>query len=71
MSYIVLCATKMDLKALTYYKRILTYAINNSRSSSSGIVDDVEKWFDTSNYNEKRIKRPFHVGINKKKQLAW
>ena len=30
------------------------------------IVDDVEKWFDTSNYNEIRIKRPLPVERNKK-----
>ena len=29
------------------------------------IVDDVEKWFDTSNYDEKD-KKPFPIGKNKK-----
>ena len=30
-----------------------------------GIANDVEKWFDTSNYN-KNYKRPLSIGINKK-----
>ena len=29
------------------------------------IASDVEKWFDTSNY-DKNDKRPLHVGVNKK-----
>ena len=30
-----------------------------------GIANDVEKWYDTSNYN-KNYKRPLPIGINKK-----
>ena len=29
------------------------------------IANDVERWFDTSNY-DKNDKRPLHVGVNKK-----
>ena len=29
------------------------------------ISNDVEKWFDTSNY-DKNIKRPLQIGVNKK-----
>ena len=30
------------------------------------VSDDVERWFDTSNYNDENDKRPFPIGKNKK-----
>ena len=34
------------------------------------IANDVERWFDTSNY-DKNDNRPFLIGINKKGWIRW
>ena len=34
------------------------------------IAKDVERWFDTSNYDKNDI-RPFLIGINKKGWIKW
>ena len=57
---------KYEDKARPYYMDTDSFVINiKTEDFYKDIASDVEKWFDTSNY-DKNDKRPLPVGINKK-----
>ena len=58
---------KYDYKARSCYMDTDSFVINiGTEDFYKDIANDVEKWFDTSNYDNDNDKRPLPVGINKK-----
>ena len=58
---------KYDYKARSCYMDTDSFVINiKTEDFYKDIVNDVEKWFDTSNYDNDNDKRPLPVSINKK-----
>ena len=58
---------KYDYKARSCYVDTDSFVINlRTEDFYKDIANDVEKWFDTSNYDNYNDKRPLPVGINKK-----
>ena len=47
------------------HRDIKLVTTNESRNFYKDIANDVERWFDTSNY-DKNDKRPLPIGINKR-----
>ena len=58
---------KYDYKARSCYMDTDSFVINiKTEDFYKDIANDVEKWFDTSNYDNDNDKRPLPVSINKK-----